>query len=115
MKSGTVFEQGEILIVPFPFTDLSGIKQRPVLVISKTEDNKKSEDIITCGITSYLRDIKHSILIDNEDLIAGKIPKRSRIKLDKLFTIEKSIVKKKIAKLNKESLDKVREEFIRLV
>jgi len=115
MKSGTVFEQGEILIVPFPFTDLSGIKQRPVLVISKTEDNKNSDDIITCGITSYLRNVGHSVLIDNKDLAAGKIPKASRIKVDKIFTLEKGIVKKKIARLNKEILDKVREEFNKLV
>ncbi len=35
MKYGTQYEQGEIIIVPFPFTDLSTIKQRPILIISK--------------------------------------------------------------------------------
>jgi len=49
MISGIMYEQGDVLIVPFPFTDLSAIKQRPVLVLSKKEYNKKTDDIITCG------------------------------------------------------------------
>ena len=60
-----MYEQGEILIVPFPFSDLSSIKQRPVLVLSKDIDNTSSNDVITCGITSFLKDTKYSILIDD--------------------------------------------------
>ena len=115
MTSGTVYEQGEILLVPFPFSDLSSIKQRPVLVLSKTQDNIKSEDLITCGITSNLKDSKYSVVIDDQDLETGKIPTRSRIKIDKLFTVEKSAVKKKLAKVNRETFDKSREEFLKLV
>ncbi len=110
-----MFKQGDIIIVPFPFSNLSSIKQRPVIVLSKTKDNEVSEDIITCGITSNLRGIKHSILIDNSNLEEGKIPKESRVKVDKIFTIEKSIIKKRIARLNKETFEKVKSEFINLV
>ena len=115
MKYGTLFEQGEILIVPFPFSDLSGTKQRPVLVISKMAYNRKAEDIVTCGITSNLKDSWFSVLIDNKDLEYGQIPKPSRIKADKLFTLEKSIVKKRIAKINSMALNKVKEEFFNLI
>jgi len=115
MASGTPFEQGEILIVPFPFSDLSGTKQRPVLVISKLSYNKKAEDIITCGITSNLKDSGFSILIENKDLERGQIPKPSRIKVDKLFTLEKSIVKKRIAKINAKIMDNVKKEFLNLI
>ncbi|MEK6934092.1 MAG: type II toxin-antitoxin system PemK/MazF family toxin [Nanoarchaeota archaeon] len=72
-----MYEQGEILIVPFPFSDLSSIRQRPVLVLSKKEDNFHSEDIITCGITSSLKDSKYSFLINNINLQSGSIPKRA--------------------------------------
>ena len=115
MISGTIFKQGEIIIVPFPFSDLSSIKQRPVLILSKTKNNENSFDLITCGITSNLKDIKHSILIDNSNLEEGNIPKKSVIKIDKLFTIEKSIIKKRIARVNKETFYRVRAEFISLI
>ena len=110
-----MYEQGEVIVVPFPFSDLSNIKQRPVLILSKDSDNKISEDIITCGITSNLRDIKYSVLIDNNDLEKGEIPAKSRIKIDKLFTLNKNIIKKKVAKINKETLLKVKEEFMKLI
>lgn len=115
MKSGIQFKQGEILIVPFPFSDLKGTKQRPVLVLSKTGYNDNCDDIITCGLTSNLKDSEYSVLIDNKDLIEGQIPTASRIKVDKLFTLEKTIVRKKIARIGKETMDKVKKEFLELV
>ena len=113
--SGTKFKQGDILIVPFPFSDLSSVKQRPVVVLSKSSDNDSSDDIITCGITSHLKDSKHSVLIENSNLEEGTIPFRSRIRVDKLFTIEKSIVKKKVGRLDRKTFDSVRKTFFNLI
>ncbi len=110
-----MYRQGEIVIVPFPFSDLSAIKQRPVLVLSKNMDNEKTEDIITCGITSNIKNSNYSVLIENKNLIEGKIPKPSRIKIDKLFTINKEIVKKKVGRVDKETFEKMKYEFIKLV
>ena len=110
-----MYKQGEIVVVPFPFSDLSSVRQRPVLILSKNEDNEKSDDVITCGITSNLRNAKCSVLIDNVDLEKGNIPAKSRIKIDKLFTLDKNIVKKKVAKLNKATLLRVKEEFYKLI
>ena len=110
-----MYKQGEIIIVPFPFTDLSSIKQRPVLILSKNIDNEKVEDIITCGITSNVKDSKYSVLIKNEDLIEGEVPKISRVKVDKLFTISQDIVKKKVGRINKETFEKVKSEFVKLI
>lgn len=115
MKSGIVFNQGDILIVPFPFSDLTSVRQRPVLVLSKKEYNEKYEDIITCGITSNLKDSKYSVLIDTSDLIEGSIPVKSRIKIDKLFTLEQSIIIKKMGRISKETFGRVRKEFVNLV
>lgn len=110
-----MYEQGEIIVVPFPFSDLSSIKQRPVLILSKNFDNNISDDVITCGITSNLKNTKYSILIDDKDLEKGEIPAKSRIKIDKLFTLDKNIIKKRIAKINKTTLSKVKEEFCKLI
>ena len=110
-----MYNQGDIIIVPFPFSDLSAIKQRPVLILSKDVDNQFSEDIITCGITSNLKNANYSVLINNEDLKEGLIPRPSRIKLDKLFTVKKEIIIKKVARVNNQTLKKVKKEFYTLV
>jgi len=115
MKSGIRYNQGEIIVVPFPFSDLSSIKQRPVLVLSKNTDNESAEDIITCGITSNLKDTMYSVLIENTNLEHGQIPTKSRIKVDKLFTLNKSIVKKKVAKINQETFNLVKQVFFKLI
>ena len=110
-----MYKQGEIIIVPFPFSNLSSVKQRPVLVLSKNTDNEKIEDIITCGMTSNIKDSKYSILIGDKNLIEGEIPKPSRVKVDKLFTISQDIVKKKVGRIDKETFEKVKIEFVKLV
>ena len=110
-----MYKQGEIVVVPFPFSNLSGIKQRPVLILSKNSDNESSGDIITCAITSNIKISRYSVPIDNKSLIEGKIPKPSRIRVDKLFTIDQEIIKKKIARVDKETFEKVKNEFSYLV
>ncbi|MBI3413149.1 MAG: type II toxin-antitoxin system PemK/MazF family toxin [Candidatus Aenigmarchaeota archaeon] len=114
MTSGINFEQGEILLVPFPFTNLQTIKQRPVLVLSKTEINKFSVDFVCCGITSNIQNIDHSVLMDNKNLEYGYLPKPSRIKVSVIFTLEKSSVIKGIGKIKEETFNKVKEEFLKL-
>ena len=110
-----MYEQGEIIVVPFPFSDLSSIKRRPVLVLSKKSDNLISDDIITCGITSNVKDSRYSVLIENENLDKGQIPAKSRIKVNKLFTIDKRIVEKSVGRINKKTFNTVKKEFFNLL
>ncbi len=114
MKSGIQFEQGEIVLVPFPFSDLKSVKQRPVLVLSNNGYNKRAEDIVTCGITSNLKDSECSVLIYNHNLLEGKLPVKSRIKVDKIFTLKQTLVKKRIARIDKKIFDQVRKELLKL-
>ena len=115
MKYGTRFKQGEILLVPFPYTNLSHIKQRPALVISKNEYNEKKPDLIICGITSQIKEGTEDIIITTQDLEQGNLPKISLIKIDKIFTIEKDQVRKSIGKINTKTWEKVKQEFYKLI
>jgi mRNA interferase MazF len=114
MTSGISFEQGEIVFVPFPFTDLTTTKKRPVLVISRTDYNRRSADIITCGITSNIKETDYSVLIESDDLVKGFLPQPSRIKINTIFTLEKSIVIKSFGKVKENIMKKVKEEFYKL-
>lgn len=115
MRSGTQFKQGEIVLAPFPYSYLSDWKQRPLLIISNNQYNHKTEDVITCGITSNLKDTVHSVELDSHNLTLGVIPTKSRIKVDKLFTLDKTLVIKRIAKVNENTLTKVKQEFQKLM
>jgi len=115
MKFGTMYKQGEIITIPFPFTDLTIVKQRPALIISKNQYNEKTEDIIVCGITSNLKNSEFSVLIDNKNLVEGKIPTKSRIKVDKIYTLRKNMIRNKIARVDQETFNKIKEEFHSLI
>lgn len=115
MKFGISCEQGEIVLVPFPFSDLSCTKNRPVLILSKTEYNDITDDVVTAGITSNLKDTNYSVIIGNDNLENGMLPDISMIKVDKLFTIDQSLIIKKIGKLNKQTFECVRQELFKLI
>ena len=85
------------------------------MVLSNLKYNQNSEDIVTCGITSNLKNTEYSVLINDENISEGGLPVKSRIKADKLFTLNKSIVIKKIGRINKETFDKVKNELFKLV
>ena len=108
MTSGTRFDAGDLVLIPFPFTDLSGTKRRPVLVLSPAAYNRRSRDLIVCGVTSNLRNRANSVELDRSGLLSGTIPARSLIKVDKLFTLEQSLAIRKLSRITPGLLAAVR-------
>ena len=78
-----MYKRGEIVLVPVPFSDLSTIKQRPVLVISNSAHNFANPDMIVVAITSNL--MQDGILIESSDLTVGVLPKISLIRCEKFI------------------------------
>jgi mRNA interferase MazF len=50
----TGYSRGDVVLVPFPFTDLSAVKRRPALIISNDEYNRATGDVVIAQITSKL-------------------------------------------------------------
>ncbi len=115
MQSGTALEPGEVVLVPFRFTDLSEVKRRPVLVLSSRRHNSSSPDFVCCGMTSNLANRRNSVVIDPTEMSEGSIPLRSRIKFDKVFTLEKSLVVKALGKVSQQKLAAVKHGLIFLL
>jgi len=105
--------QRDIVLVPFPFTDLSGIKRRPVLVVSNNTINKSKtdNDFIAVAVTSKIRRGPYSVQVSNGDWENGFLPANSEIRCDKIATLEKSIVLKKLCVLNNKAFSAVKSEL----
>ena len=51
----TSFNSGDIILVPFPFTDQSASKKRPAVIISSQAYNAKRPDLIIMAVTSQIK------------------------------------------------------------
>jgi mRNA interferase MazF len=108
-KIKSKYFQGDIILIPYPYTDLSNTKKRPALIISKDSINK--ENYIVVKITSVIRNDLFSFPISPKDVEDGLLHKKSEARVNEVFTIHESIIIKKIASLNKDSLQKLLKKF----
>lgn len=97
------FVKGDIVVLPFPYSDLSASKKRPAMVLTDLKGN----DIILCQITSQFIKDDHAIALDNSDFIKGSLNKPSNIRPNRLFTAEKSIIDRKIGTVKPDVFEKV--------
>lgn len=103
------FNRGDVVLVPFPFTDLTTQKQRPALVISSNDFNSSSLDVILLGITSQIpKEVAQSdyYLTSDEQQRAG-LPKPSIVKAAKVVTLSQSLIRKAIGRLPVRTVDQV--------
>src|SRR3989344_5171222 len=100
-------KQRDIILLPFPFSDQSGVKVRPALILSNNNFNNSSDDLIVCAITTMIKPSKYSIVIGQDDIEAGVLYEKSSIKVETILKIDKTIVIKKIAAINKRTFSKV--------
>lgn len=102
-----MIEQRDLLLVPFPFSDQSGRKVRPVIVISNNEFNDYSDDVIVIGVTSNISKNKYTISLTNLDMEEGKLFTNCCIKIENLLRLDKELIIKKIGKIKKEVLKNI--------
>jgi len=107
MKSGTGIEQRDIILVPFPYSDLTGSKRRPALIVSSDEFNEREIDIICCAITNKSGKDPKSVAITNADVEQAFLMVESKVKPSKLFTVSKAIVYKTLGRLKTEKFNDV--------
>ncbi len=98
--------QGDIVSVDFPFSDGSGVKRRPALIISTKRVNKTG-DVILMQITSrQWQSNEMSFALEPHNL-SEPLPLKSLLRLHKIFTLNKSLIIKRISKLNEATMREV--------
>ncbi len=100
-------KQREIILVPFPFSDQSGQKIRPALIVSNNSFNAAGEDIVVCAITSMIKSNQYSVLINQNDLEKGVLYEPSVVKVENIFKIQKSLIIKSIGSIKSTVLVKI--------
>lgn len=86
-----MYNQGDILLIPVPFTDLTSTKKRPVLVISNDRYNRKTNDILVAAITSNVTEKDYTVLISKLDLDVGDLKVDSCIRVDKIYSLSQEL------------------------
>lgn len=109
----TTFEFGDIILVPFPFSDQSTSKKRPAVIVSSDAYNSDRPDIILMAITSQLRHLGKTGEAEVRDWREAGLLKPSLIK-PILATIEKNLVLKKLGRLSEKDRHALR-ETLRLI
>lgn len=94
----TEFKFGDVVLVPFPFTDQSTSKQRPAVVISSAKYLSAKPDLIIMAITSQLHQARSSLEVALTEWKAANLIKPSVIK-PVIATLEKSLVIRKMGQL----------------
>lgn len=107
----TTYSQGQVVLIPFPFTDLTTTKQRPAIILSSNAYNRTHHDVILAAITSqvpvHLKPDEY-LLSGNNQKMAG-LPKPSIIKLGKVVTIDQRLIRKTLGKLSPDTMKKAKE------
>lgn len=108
-------KQGSIVLVDFSYSNLKETKYRPALVISSSEYNISSIDVVALRVTSRARDRKWDSEIIEDDLAEGTLDiEPSYVKVDSLYTVEKKIIRKVVARLKEEKIREIKKQLFEL-
>lgn len=106
------FTKGDIVLFPFPYTDLSQRKLRPCLVLS----NEMKDDIILCQITSQrIQKDNYSIELRQNQIQESNLMIDSYIRVNMIFTSHKSQILKKVGKIPDDIYKKVIFNIIEII
>lgn len=79
---------GDVVIIPFPYSDLSQSKSRPALVLAGVGRG----DFLLCQITSKQYDDSNALSLNESDFLSGSLRQDSFIRIGKLFTANESLI-----------------------
>lgn len=102
-----MYKQGDIVFVPYPYTDdLNATKQRPVVIISHNSLNRHQSQYIVAKITSVIQNGPFSYPIFKHE-IDFNLDRASEVRVNDLATLSHNLFKKKLGAFTKDGLQKL--------
>jgi mRNA interferase MazF len=105
------FTAGQVVVLPFPFSDLSNQKLRPALLLA---DAGKG-DWIACQITSNPYADPRALTLTDNEFAEGGLHRISHLRPGKLFTCNESLPVNTVGKLNPAALQQARSAVIEMI
>lgn len=102
------FVKGDVVVVPFPFSDLTRAKRRPALVIAELE----GDDLILCQITSQRIRDRYAVSIDDNDFETEALRQKSNVRPNRIFTADRHIVLYRVGHLKPDKISEVIERIV---
>ena len=90
-----MFEAGALVLLPFPYSDATTSKRRPVLALTKPDEYG---DFIGMALSARPHHV-HAMPLQNDALAEGQLPKPSWVRTDRVVTLNASLVIKAFAKI----------------
>jgi mRNA interferase MazF len=108
-------QQGDIVLVPVPFSDLSSQKRRPVIVMSNDAYNRASADMVVVAMTSNPARVDHGFVIGTSDLEHGRLNRPGTVRFDKVFSLSQSLVAATFGRVSNSVLERVDKGLLQLL
>ncbi|GHU26134.1 mRNA interferase PemK [Spirochaetia bacterium] len=105
------FMKGDVVVVPFPFSDLRGTKRRPAFVLADLD----GDDIILCQITSQSRTDRYAIPLETGDFISSNLSTLSVVRPNRVFTADKNMILYSVGTLNAKKIKEIIDGFISII
>ena len=97
------FASGQIVLLPFPFSDLSASKLRPALLLADAGRG----DWVLCQITSNSNADKNAVMLTDNDILDSGLQRISYARTSKLFTAHESIFRRNVGTVSQQTFDKI--------
>lgn len=101
-------EQGDIVLIPVPFTNLSSRKRRPVIVVSNDAYHRTTTDMVVVAMSSKSTSVEYSFVLRSSDLVRGRLNRPGKVRVDKIYTLSQTIAVKTFGHVKASILDQIR-------
>lgn len=100
--------QGDIVLIPIPFTDPTSTKRRPVIVISNDSYQQTTTDMLVVAMTSAPIANQYSFTLTNNDLVSGTLNRSGTVRVDKIYTLSQNLVVRTFGQVDAATIERIK-------
>jgi mRNA interferase MazF len=100
-----MYRAGDVVFLPFPFSDIAVSKKRPVVLLSNQDS---VGDFVCAAVTSSTEEIGNRVELAQSDFVEGNLPKRSWVRVSKVYTVNGATTVGRFGMLAEDALHRIR-------